>query len=547
MTWTWSLQLTAWALAPLLAVLLVLRDLGFLWPRRREPGAVVLLALAATCGAWALCHLAGMTATSLDGKVLVARIEYVPAALAPVVLAWFGFAFVRRRRELRRWPMLLLYALTLVTLVLALRGPEPGALFRNPRLVARDGVVGLVLDPGPWHWVHLAVRAAAVVGTAVVLGGHLARRPGSRLRSLVVAAAAALALGPTLFHLSTRPGAWWTNVSSAGFALATTVLASGLLRHRLLGLGPVARTLVMEELRDPVVVLDEKGRIVDVNREAEQVLGLEPYGPVPLPLGTLWASSRPEPDQVHRVVLATAPDGGGDDEEGGGEGVEEDRGGGPERTFEVTITPLGGSGGEGRSALLLRDVTVRDRMERELRRTHEALRDANRELERLAHTDGLTGLANRRYFMDRLSSELERSDRYERPLSLIVLDLDHFKEVNDTHGHAAGDAVLKAAAEALRSVCRDVDVPARVGGEEMALLLPETARSGARTVAERVRVRIERRTHTAPDGATFGVTASLGVAAAGAGARTAEELLQRADEALYRAKDEGRNRVTVAT
>lgn len=535
---TWTLQLSAWALAPLLAVLLVARDLGFLWPRRREPGAVALLALAGVSGTWALVHLVGVTGAGLELKTLTARLAYLPAAAAPVAWAWFGFTFAHRKRELRRWPMLLLYGLSLATVFLALRSGDGGALFRNSGLEVQGGVQGLELRFGPWHWVHLAVRAAAVVVATVVLTGHLARRPGSRLRSVVVVIAAAAALSPTLFHLSTRPEAWWMDVSSAGFALATTVLGLGLLRHRLLGLGPVARTLVVEELRDPVVVLDGRGRIVDVNREAERVLGLEPYGSVPLPLGTLWASSRRQPGDVHRVTLET---GGGGEEDG------VDREGTAERTFEVTITPLAGGGAAGRSALLLRDVTERERMERELRHTHEALRDVNEELERLAHTDALTGLANRRHFMERLGAELERADRYARPLALVVLDLDHFKAVNDTHGHAAGDDVLRAAAEALRSVCRDVDLPARIGGEEMALLLPETDRSGARTVAERVRTRIERRSHTAPDGSSFGVTASMGVATVGPAARTDEELLQRADEALYRAKEKGRNRVMMAT
>ncbi|HKJ01798.1 MAG TPA: GGDEF domain-containing protein, partial [Longimicrobiales bacterium] len=139
--------------------------------------------------------------------------------------------------------------------------------------------------------------------------------------------------------------------------------------------------------------------------------------------------------------------------------------------------------------------------------------------------------------------EVERAHRYGRALSMVLLDLDYFKKVNDTHGHAAGDEVLRAAAGVLRSVCRELDLAGRLGGEELALLLPETDALGAGTVAERVRTRLEATRHRSPAGETFSVTASFGVASVGAGVETGEALLQAADEALYRAKRGGRNRV----
>jgi diguanylate cyclase (GGDEF)-like protein len=211
---------------------------------------------------------------------------------------------------------------------------------------------------------------------------------------------------------------------------------------------------------------------------------------------------------------------------------------GDARTYEVTLTRLGDPDEESRAVLLLRDVTMRERMQRELERAYA-------DLERLARTDPLTGLANRRRFMEELEQEVERSERYGRPLSVVALDLDHFKSVNDSHGHAAGDDVLREAAQALQSVCRDVDLAARMGGEEFSLLLPETDIPGARIVAERVRERIAGAAHRSPAGQAFRVTASLGVATVKPGA-SGEALLQAADEALYRAKDAGRNRVMLA-
>lgn len=186
--------------------------------------------------------------------------------------------------------------------------------------------------------------------------------------------------------------------------------------------------------------------------------------------------------------------------------------------------------------MVLRDVTVRDRMERELQQVNE-------KLERLANTDSLTGLANRRHFMEVLNAEIERAERYDRALSLVLVDLDHFKEVNDSWGHLVGDEVLRATARVLESVCRDVDLAGRIGGEELALILPETTEEGASTVAERVRSRIENLRHEAPDGEGFRVTGSIGVAWLDDDVHSREDLLRQADRALYRAKEEGRNRV----
>ena len=205
----------------------------------------------------------------------------------------------------------------------------------------------------------------------------------------------------------------------------------------------------------------------------------------------------------------------------------------------MTLTPLGDHGTAVRSALLLRDITAREQMGLALER-------ANADLKLLANTDALTGLANRRRFMKALDQEVERAQRYARPLSLVLLDLDNFKKVNDTHGHAAGDDVLRAAAEVLRSVCRDLDLAARLGGEELALLLPETDAAGAGTVAERVRKRMEATSHLSAVGGTFSVTASIGVASLSMGTDSGEVLLQTADEALYRAKKGGRNRVVTS-
>ena len=165
-------------------------------------------------------------------------------------------------------------------------------------------------------------------------------------------------------------------------------------------------------------------------------------------------------------------------------------------------------------------------------------------------TDALTGAANRRFFERRFADELGRRQRHGRTLSCLLIDLDHFKKINDTHGHAMGDRVLCDVTAALGKDLRAADLLARYGGEEFALLLPETPDMDAHQIAERLRQRIASLAWTPPDGTALSVSVSIGVAslAGGEDDRGAEgsRLLQEADAALYEAKRRGRNRVCVA-
>ncbi|HKP90388.1 MAG TPA: diguanylate cyclase [Thermoleophilaceae bacterium] len=165
-------------------------------------------------------------------------------------------------------------------------------------------------------------------------------------------------------------------------------------------------------------------------------------------------------------------------------------------------------------------------------------------IERQATTDELTGLANVRAFLSILGRELERSRRFDSPLALLMIDIDDFKLVNDTYGHQQGDQVLAQVAGVLRDLSRDLDAPARYGGEEMAVILPQTDADGAARLAERMRAGIE--ALQVPRTGTSGhlsVTASFGVASVPESATDGSDLIAAADEALYRAKRGGKNRV----
>lgn len=177
---------------------------------------------------------------------------------------------------------------------------------------------------------------------------------------------------------------------------------------------------------------------------------------------------------------------------------------------------------------VVRDITVRKRLESELIR--------------LATTDSLTGIANRRSFFEQLEREWARARRHARTLSLMMFDLDHFKHVNDSHGHAVGDLVLAALVDEARGLLRADDVLGRLGGEEFAILLPEVDLQGAAAAAERLRERLGARRVEAPAGPVR-CTVSVGAVEARVALESPDVALKRADDALYEAKRTGRNRV----
>lgn len=277
---------------------------------------------------------------------------------------------------------------------------------------------------------------------------------------------------------------------------------------------------------DLVVVVDDSGHLLGFHQPARlrALTGLEtpapgqPYPQVlPGPMAEAMAESvlqlQTQADPVHREVAWAGPQG--------------------ELWLDLTVSAMTEEAGEVRTYLCVgSDMSARKQREDELMA--------------LAATDALTRLPNRRHFLARLEEELGRVHRYpEQETALLMLDLDHFKRVNDTWGHTVGDRVLQAFADVLRQTPRGADLPGRVGGEEFALLLPNTGHDAACAAAERVRRQVEAMRVPLDSDEPIAITVSVGVTRLQPG-DSAESALHRADQALYRAKAAGRNRVDVA-
>lgn len=203
-----------------------------------------------------------------------------------------------------------------------------------------------------------------------------------------------------------------------------------------------------------------------------------------------------------------------------------------------SIIPLLDTNGEARHiCLIIYDVT--DTAVNKL-----AQQQANKQLQSLSRTDHLTGLFNRGYWELRLIQEFKRFDRYEQPSSLIMLDIDHFKKINDTYGHTVGDEAIRAVSRTIKEHARDLDIPGRYGGEEFGIILTNTNGDGACVFAERLRKTIEESTIYA-EGHVIQFTVSMGVAELNQDLHDHRHWIEKADQGLYRSKESGRNKVTL--
>ena len=281
---------------------------------------------------------------------------------------------------------------------------------------------------------------------------------------------------------------------------------------------------VMDGIRDyAIFALDREGLIETWNKSAERLFGY----PADEVVGHSYLLLFPRDhgsEARHEELMAHAVQGGWGEDEGWWARKETTRFWGS-TVLSVVEEPDGGRGG---FIVVVRDLTRKKREEDDLRSA--------------ASQDFLTGLLNRRAFEDSAREEMGRWKRGRDPLSLLIIDADHFKRVNDTHGHAVGDAVLRTIATIMQDQVRELDLVARFGGEEFVIVLPSTDAIGARACAERIRQSIEAARVPLPDGGTVRVTVSVGVAQATRQLGTIELLLQCADGALYEAKRSGRNR-----
>jgi diguanylate cyclase (GGDEF)-like protein len=509
----------------LVAALLLLVLARFAWRRRAVAGAAPLALCLAAGAFWAAGYSQELSSADTAGRLLWGKLGYLGRVVIHPAWLMFSVHYTGRRiwLERRRWA--LLFVIPLITVLLVWTNARHGLIWRTYEWSAAGPTGHMEVEHGAWFWAYIGhAYALTLVGTLLLLR-HLLERPRFYQRQMVGLLVGALT--PWIANIAYLTGLWpmpGLDPTPFAFIVSGAAFMVAMFRHRLFDIVPIAYDIVVRGMADGVVVLDPGARIVDLNPAAERILG-PGYG-VGMPfekVGGLSSDGEPAGHSPSYITL---------------------RVGDTSRHFDQQETQLFGS--DGRHAgriLVLHDVTHRIRAHDEQVALARRLEQANTALERLSSHDALTGIPNRRQFDQFLDREWRRSARTGGPISVLMVDLDHFKRYNDTYGHQAGDERLVRVARAILSAVRDGDLAARYGGDEFGIVLPETDLQGAAAVAERVRANVA----AAGEGTSTGglVTASVGLASTVAGRDTMpSEVIAAADRALYRAKSEGGNRVT---
>jgi diguanylate cyclase (GGDEF)-like protein/PAS domain S-box-containing protein len=459
----------------------------------------------------ALVQLGYGAATAITPLLLVSLVEYL--GLQP------------RHWQSTRW------LLVLVPVVLAIGGMvlDDSGTFQRVAAAAnaaeRSDMINEVRR-GPLLLTHAVTYLLALLLLSTVLIALFQAR--TRRREMIVLGLIALTV-VAIDALHFTMGFTVAGHMPTPYALLGALLLSSLplYRSNMFDLRPIARNVLIDSVRDGMMVVDGHRRIIDCNRAGCELLGRsrsEIFGrPAEACLPREFAAMLQSTVHLRAELGVDAPDG--------------------RLWFEVDVTPLALHHRTAGHLIIARDISERRMVQDALQESRRALEGANARLVEQSVTDPLTGLKNRRFLFQRLNEEMNRHHRAGELLGLLVVDLDHFKAVNDTHGHPVGDEALVQVASALHSSVRDCDVVARLGGEEFAILAMNTEAEGLLGLAERIRKAIARTPVAGDSDRPIRITASIGVAFAGPDSRTVEGLFAEADRYLYAAKHRGRNRV----
>lgn len=507
-----DLELTSGLVLLLTAAPIALGLGWYAWINRALPGALPFLFAVPLGAIWALGSACELLATSLEGKVFCANIEYVAICFIPV--AWLAVAvdYAGHRDWLNRWRLLGLSVIPITTLTL-LWTDDLHHLMRSTIWLDTSGSLDIVGRTwGPWFWIHSVYSYGLLLASvAVLLRVCLTAPPLYRRQPLALLAGSLAPLAAhVVFMCFPKSGPAW-DYTAVSFIFGGIVIAWGLFRVRLFNLVPVARHALVEGMSDGVLVLDEADRVVDLNKSAQTLVGKPAKQILARPLAECWPAwsqiGAPYAAGASRAQLRLGSEG-------------------ETRHFAAEWSPLTRRDFVMGRLVVLRDVTERVLMEESLRQQ--------------ALTDGLTGLPNRALFMARLDDAIRQARRHsDKPFAVMVLDLDRFKLINDSIGHLAGDVLLQSVAGKLKRCVREVDTVARMGGDEFMILLHEISSTrDLLPILARIQEELRMPVHFRQQEMTAG--SSVGVVLWDPSYDDPEDLLRAADTAMYQAKEAGR-------
>ena len=485
-----------------------------IWGFRSVPGTRYFSLLAACCAIYSFFYALEISSSDLELILFWIKAEYIGIAFIPSLIILFILSYTGMIERLPKIITPFLFLFSLSTLIIFYTNPHH-CLFYQEISLNVDGPFPIIdFTRGPWYWLHtLDIGFGILASNFLLMQMWVGTNKAYRQQITHILLSSLIPwFGFLLYQF--RPIGWNVDINPLFLSLSAVIIFWSLSKHGLFQLLPVARTRLFEELPDGVLVIDSDMRIVDMNEAAKSILEINQpeIGMKAVEALSIWPKLakmiKPASKGFH-IELPREKD---------------------DKTmwYKINFMPLEDIGvAPFGQVLIFRDITDGKIFEEKLYN--------------LTITDELTGLFNRRYFMQILDKELSRAKRYGQVFALIMIDLDNFKDINDSFGHNAGDLILKELSSILKTRLRQVDTAARLGGEEFGLIIPETELEDAYTLAESLR-EIIAGNPVVYESKEIAYTISLGVTTYRQGINEVEELLKAADKALYRAKDEGRNR-----
>ena len=510
--------------------------------RRRlpTPGHNAMIWMLIGLAAWAFCYAMVTVLPALEAKRFWLKMENIGILMVPVFWFFFTVQYTRLDKWLNKSTGALFFIIPFVSLILLFSEKWFHFYYSSVYPVSESGGP-LVIERGPWYLIALIHSYVLnLAGMGLLVRQFIQYRNIYREQTAVLIGAVLIPFVTNIFY-QLAPGiipslSVPVDLTPISFTVTAFLLSAGVFGMRLFDLIPIARHTVLENIPEMVVVVDAHDRVLDANKTAQKWLGKtldEIVGEDPMEVFHSW------PQLINRFLTAN-------------ETHEEIQiPGDPPRTLDLTVSAIYDRFNvlDGR-IIVAHDVTEHKWLENDLKYANESLKNQLAEIEQLradleeqAIRDPLTNVYNRRYMTEFLDNEIARAERENPSISVVMMDLDNFKQFNDTYGHKCGDVILQAFANFLMEHTRRGDVICRYGGEEFVILMPNTTLEIGYERAEAWRQDFSE-TATDYDGMKFSITFSAGVATFPEHGPTGDLILQAADQALYRSKYGGRNRVT---
>jgi diguanylate cyclase (GGDEF)-like protein/PAS domain S-box-containing protein len=503
--------------------------------RKQAPGSSALGFLLLAMAIWSGGYATRWLNISVATEIIWFRIMFIGVASIPTLFLIFALAFTRNESWLTPRNLALLSIPPVTFLLLQWTNPYHYLFYQSLNIIQDNGLLVLEITRGPAYLVNV-VYSYVAIGLGIFLMSQAALRSGPLYRyqyRLILLASLLPWAGNAIKELNFRSNSN-LDIAPLTFGVSGIIFVFAIVRTHFMDLIPVARSYLIETMHDGILVLDIQNRIVDINPamenfmngKASAYLGKNAYEVLKPWMEKNGVFSNEETRSEVTIPLD------------------------PSRYLDLRVTPLYDRNQilSGR-LMVFRDITERKQVEKRLRYVNDKLQGQlieigllQSKLREQAIRDPLTNIFNRRYLEETLDRELSRASREEYPVCIIMIDLDHFKRINDTHGHEAGDLVLKAIAHALAEQSRRGDFACRYGGEEFVIVMPNVTLEKAYERSEELRQSLN--LLSVPyEYYRLSVTISMGIACFPEHGQTREVILRAADQAMYAAKEAGRDHI----